>query len=144
MSETNQGRIDRADRRQLFNKLAAEDLTRIEKQTIERMSLITGNPLTEERIKQTIFRASEVFGLYGMTLPRGYKVLGNGHVGGKTPNYLAMADGNRASGATLVADAMSGWLDEVAELLESRLTPLRRANAAPETLAGESEAVDGN
>jgi|GEM_PF-4386140 hypothetical protein len=132
---------DREERRQTFQRLAAEDLSVIDQLTIERQAAAAGNPLTGARIRSAIFRAAEVYDLVGRSLPRGYRVLGNG---AKTPYYLQRNDNSRPTDAELVADALSGWLQEVAETLAVCLRNYKQRQGLipPDAAPGEGEADD--
>lgn len=111
----------RRQRREQFNRLAAEDLTALDTLTLEYATLQSGNPLTADNIRLRLFRITETFGL--KEFPRGYKVYGGT---GRTAFYVGVGNSDtRATDGQLVADALTGWLTEIAEVLEKKVATAR-------------------
>lgn len=117
----------RRQRREQFNRLAAEDLLALDQHTLEYATIDSGNPLTADKIRFRVLRAAEVFGI--TEFPRGYRVNGGT---AKTPRYVSLA-GKPATDDQLVADAMMGWLTEIAEVLEKRIASARKTHIPVET-----------
>ena len=117
----------RRQRREAMNRLAAEDLVALDLLTLEYATLQSGNPLTADKIRFRLYRIAETFGI--TEFPRGYKVLGGT---AKTAHYVSVGSA-RATDDQLVADALLGWLTEIAEVLEKRVQSARPKAIIPTT-----------
>ena len=111
-------RLTSEQRREALQRLVAEDTAQIDKLRVDRIAAQRGSVLNIEQIKQTLFATVNTYGMVGITLPRGYKVLGTGD---KTPFYLVYKDGNRPSAEQFVTDLMTGFLADLAEVLDKSL-----------------------